>query len=268
MVSQLLLIALTADPSTATILVRRTAVTPAEATGVMNKVTQRLAVPGLLQFPESQRRLSAFALKDGTTCGGKPECHQELGRQLGVDWLVLVSVSQIAKDQSLALELFHVATAEVLEQESLLLPRRGEVPAAMLDDFAARVSARMQPKVVPPVEPKPVDAPVVTTLVPAPVEVKQPLLPPEPPPRSHAGGLVLGAVAVAALGAGVGLLVNGLGTRAQVTQGQPGEDGRLRSELNGSTAKSLNDSASLQFGLAGAAGAVGLALGATALVVW
>ncbi len=56
MVSQLLLLlALSAEPNTATILVRRTAVTPAEANALMQKVTQHLAVPGLLEFSDSQR---------------------------------------------------------------------------------------------------------------------------------------------------------------------------------------------------------------------
>lgn len=264
MVSQLiLLLALTAEPNTATILVRRTAVTPAEATALMQKVTQGLAVPGLLEYADSQRKLGMFALKDGTTCGGKPDCHAELGRQLQVGWLVLVSVSQIAQDQSLALELFNVASEQVLERESVLLPRRGEVPPAMLEGFSTRVSARVLPALV---EPKPVLVPEVTTLL-RPLEVKQPVLPP-PPPKSHAGGIVLGVVAVAALGAGVGLLVNGLGTQAKLKQGTPGEDGRVLSELSGSQAKALNESAGLQLGLAAGAGAVGLALGVTAVVVW
>jgi len=259
----LLLLTLTAEPNTATVLVRRTGVTPAEATALMRQVTQRLAVPGLLEYAESQRKLSTFALKDGTTCGGKADCHSELGRQLEVGWLVLVSVSQIAQDQSLALELFNVGSAQVLERESVLLPRRGEVPAAMLEDFAARVSARVLPALV---EPKPVLIPEANTLL-RPLEVKQPVLPP-PPPKSHAGGIVLGAVAVAALGAGVGLLVNGLSTQAKLKQGSPGEDGRVLSELSGSQAKALNDSASLQLGLAAGAGAVGLALGVSAVVVF
>ncbi len=259
MVCQLLFaLMVTAEPNTATILVRRTAVTPGEATVLMQKVTQRLAVPGLLEFSESQRKLSAFALKDGTTCGGKSECHAELGRQLGVGWLVLVSVSQIAQDQSLALELFSVASERVLEHESLLLPRRGEVPAAMLDAFAKRVSARLLPALV---EPRPL------SLVPQPLEVKQPALPP-PPPKSHAGGVVLAAVALAAIGAGVGLLVNGLGIQGKLMQGTPGADGRVRSALTGAEATSLNESASLQLGLAAGAGAVGLALGVTAVIVW
>jgi hypothetical protein len=263
MVAQLLLVLLSAEPNTATVLVRRTGVTPAEATALMGKVTQHLAVPGLLEYPESQRRLSAFALKDGTTCGGKPDCHAELGRQLGVGWLVLVSVSQIAQDQSLALELFNVESEQVQERESLLLPKKGEVPPAMLDNFSTRVSARVLPALV---EPKPLDVPVATTLL-RPVEVKAPVLPPPPPP-SHARGIVLGAVALAALGAGVGLLVNGLATRGKLQQGVPGEDGRIRSGLSSSEAKALNDSASLQLGLAGGAGAVGLALGATAIITW
>ncbi len=264
MVSQLfLLLALTAEPNTATILVRRTAVTPAEANALMQKVTQHLAVPGLLEFSDSQRKLSTFALKDGTTCGGKPDCHAELGRQLQVGWLVLVSVSQIAQDQSLALELFNVGSEQVLERESLLLPKKGEVPTAMLDGFAARVSARVLPAVM---EPKKLDVPVVTTLL-RPLETKQPVLPP-PPPRSHAGGIVLGAVALAAIGAGVGLLVNGLNTQAKVGQGTLGEEGRIRSTLTGSEANALNDSATLQLGLAAGAGALGLGLGVTAIVVW
>lgn len=265
MVSQLLvLLALSAEPNTATILVRRTGVTPGEANALMQKVTEHLAVPGLIEFSESQQKLSSFALKDGTTCGGKPGCHAELGRQLQVGWLVLVSVSQIASDQSLALELFNVSSERVLERESLLLPKRSEVPTAMLDDFAKRVSARLLPAVL---EPKPIDVPVVPQTLLRPVEVKTPVLPP-PPPKSHAGGIVLGAVALAAIGAGVGLLVNGLNTQAKLSQGTPGEDGRVRSELLGSEAKSLNDSASLQFGLAAGAGAAGLALGATAIIVW
>ena len=262
MVQQLLLLILTADPNSATVLVRRTAVSPAEATALIRQVTQRLAVPGLLEYAESQRKLSAFALKDGTTCGGKPDCHAELGRQLEVGWLVLVSVSQIAQDQSLALELFNVATAQVMERESVLLPRRGEVPAAILDDFATRVSARVLPALV---EPRPVLVPQVATLL-RPVEVKQPVVP--PPPKSHVGGVVLGAVALAAIGAGVGLLVSGLGAQAKVKQGTAGDDGRVLSELSGSQAKALNDSATLQLGIAGGAGAVGLALGITAVIVW
>lgn len=263
MVTQLLLsLALCAEPNTATVLVRRTGLSVQEANGVMQQVTQHLSVPGLLEFSESQRKLSSFAMKDGTTCGGKAACHAELGRQLEVGWLVLVSVSQLGGDQSLALELFNVGSEQVLERQSLLLPKRGEVPTEMLDGFAQRVSTRVLPAVL---QPKPIDVPVVPTLL-RPLEVQRPVAP--PPPKSHAGGIVLGVVALAALGAGVGLLVNGLNTQARLSRGTPGEDGRIRSELTGSEAQSVNSSATLQLGLAAGAGAAGLALGVTAIVVW
>jgi hypothetical protein len=263
MVTQLLLsLALVAEPNTATVLVRRTGVTVQEANNLMQKVTQRLAVPGLLEFSESQRKLSTFALTDGTTCGGKSACHAELGRQLEVGWLVLVSVSQLGGDQSLALELFNVGSEQVLERDSLLLPKRGEVPTELLDGFAQRVSARVLPAVL---TPKPIEVPVVPTLL-RPLEVQRPVAP--PPPKSHAAGIVLGVVAAAAIGAGVGLLVNGLNTQAKLTRGERGEDGLVRSDLTGSEAQSANSSATLQLGLAAGAGAAGLALGVTAIVVW
>ena len=72
----------------------------------------------------------------------------------------------------------------------------------------------------------------------------------------------------AAIGAGVGLLVNGLNTQAKLMRGERGEDGLVRSDLTGSEAQSANSSATLQLGLAAGAGAAGLALGVTAIVVW
>lgn len=263
MVTQLLLtLALSAEPNTATVLVRRTGVSVQEANSVMQKVTQHLSVPGLLEFSESQRKLSSFAMKDGTTCGGKSACHAELGRQLEVGWLVLVSVSQIGNDQSLALELFNVSSEQVMERDSLLLPSRGEVPTEILEGFSKRVAARVLPAVL---QPRPIEVPVVPTLL-RPLELERPVAP--PPPKSHAGGIVLGVVALAAIGAGVGLLVNGLNTQARLSRGTPGEDGRIRSDLTGSEAQSVSSSATLQLGLAAGAGAAGLALGVTAVVVW
>lgn len=261
MVSQLLLaLTLSASANTATILVRRTGVSAADAAALTRQVGERLASPAVLEFAESQRRLSTFGLGDGTTCGGKPECHAEVGRQLGVSWLVLVSVSQIAQDQSLALELFEVAQEKVHERASVLLPRRGEVPAALLDSFAARVAAH--------VSQRPGDTPLHTDLTPQDAERGDELPPVAPPGKSHAASFVLGGVALAALGVGIGLLVNGLSLRGQVTSGTPGDDGWVRSELTGAEAAKRNDAASVNFGLAGAAGAVGLALGATAVATW
>lgn len=251
----LLAAALAAEPSTATILARRTGASPADAAALTRQVAARLSGPAFVAYAESQRRLSAFGLSDGTTCGGKPECHAEVGRQLGVQWLVLVSVSQIAQDQSVALELVEVATEQVHERDSLLLPRRGEVPIELLERFAERVVLRVQGS----------DAPRAARLEPRPGD---PSLPLEAPPRSRVGNVLLGTAALAAIGVGVGLLVNGLSLREGVARGTPGDDGRLRSDLTGGQAQAQNDQASVMFGLAGGAAALGLVLGTTAVLTW
>lgn len=259
MVAPLLLtLALAADSTAATVLVRRTGVSATEAALLTRQVSASVAGPAVMDFTESQRRLSMFGLGDATTCGGKSECHAEVGRQLGVQWLVLVSVSQIAQDQSLALELLEVTTEEVRERDSVLLPRRGEVPSALLERFAARVAARVARKA---------DAPVATTLVPRAGAQPDPLAP-QPQGPSRVRGLVLGGLALAALGAGVGLLVNGLSLRAEATRATPGDDGWARSDLSYVEAAKKNDAASVNFGIAGALGAVGVALGTTAVVTW
>lgn len=253
----LLAVAVGAEPGTATILARRTGASPADAAALTRQVASRLSGPAFLEYPESQRRLSAFGLSDGTTCGGKAECHAEVGRQLGLRWLVLVSVSQIAQDQSLALELLEVGTGQVRERDSLLLPKRNEIPTELLESFAARVVKHVQGD----------DAPRAASLEPTP-KLPSPVLPPMPTEKSRAASVVLGAAALVTLGLGVGLLVNGLSLRQAVTQGAPAEDGRLRSDLTGADAQSTNDQASVMFGLAGGAGALGLALGTTAVVTW
>lgn len=263
--SALLLLLLTADPTSAVVLARRTGVTQAEGVAVTERVGQALLdqkVAGLLGLAETSARLAKVAMTDATMCNGKPACHAELARQLEVDWLVLVSVSQVAGEQSLAIELARGATGAVAENESLLLAQKGQVPMDTLQRFAERMSARVRGA--------PADAPKVTTLTPPPVEPPPPTLPPEPKPegKSRAPTIVLGAAGVAALGAGVALLVSGLGARGRLSAGETGPDGLTYSGLTGAEAQALNESANVQFAIAGAAAAVGLGLGAAAIATW
>jgi hypothetical protein len=262
--SALLLLLLTADPTSAVVLARRTGVTQAESVAVTERVGQALLdqkVPGLLGLSETSARLAKVAMTDATMCNGKPACHAELARQLEVDWLVLVSVSQVAGEQSLAIELARGATGAVAENESLLLAQKGQVPMDTLQRFAERMTARLRGA--------PADAPKVTTLTPTPGE-PPPTLPPEPKPegKSRAPTIVLGAAGVAALGAGVALLVSGLGARGRLSAGETGPDGLTYSGLTGAEAQALNESANVQFAIAGAAAAVGLGLGAAAIATW
>lgn len=278
MLHAVLLVALAADPTTAVVLARRTAAPAAEAATLTDKVATRLNLPIVMTAAETKKRLGALGLKDATTCNGGPDCLVELARQLKVDWLVLVSVSVIAKEESLALEVFNVAKAEVVDRESLLLPKRGDVQASQLESFAKKVSDTQKPPEPAPVEVKPdpppvevkppPDAPIATNPV-TPPAPQIPVIPAEPPPaRSRAGSFVLGGVGLAAIGAGVGLLINGLMMRAPLSAGAMGPGGLLYSELRGTEAQRLNEASTLQLGLAGGAGAVGLALLTTAVILW
>ncbi|MFT3712858.1 MAG: hypothetical protein QM817_34835 [Archangium sp.] len=279
MLAALLLVALTAEPTTAVVLARRTAAPAAEAASLTDKVATRLNLPVVLPAAETKKRLAALGLKDAITCNGGSDCLIELAKQLKVDWLVLVSVSVIAKEESLALEVFSVAKGEVVDRESLLLPKRGDVQASQLESFGKKVTDTQKPPEPPPVEvkpdpppvevkPPPTDVPVATNpITNPPVDTKT--LPVEPPPsRSRAGSFLLGGVGIAALGAGIGLLINGLIMRGPLNAGTMGPGGLLYSELRGTDAQRINESSTLQLGLAGGAGAVGLALLTTAVILW
>ncbi len=262
--SVLLVLLLAAEPTTAVVLARRTGVTQAEAVSVTERVAQALLdqrVPGVLTLPEANQRLAKVAMADATMCNGKPACHAELGRQLEVDWLVLVSVSQIAGEQSLAIEFAQGTTGRVMDNESLLLSQKGQVPLELLRGFADRVTSRLRGA--------PTDAPKVTSLVPVTGDPPPGTLPPPVPAgKSHVPSFVLGGAGIAALGAGVALLVSGLSDRDRLSTGAPGPDGTTLSALSGAQAMKLNDGANLQFALAGAASAVGLGLGAAAAALW
>lgn len=270
MVTALLLMTLSADPSAAVVLVRKTAVKDAEASALTEKVASRIGVPAIVPYADSQKRIATLGLKDATNCNGAADCHAEIGKLLRVDWLILVSVSQIASDQSLALELFKVEKGEVVERDSLLLEKRGEVQAPQLEAFGKKVRDRISGVS----EPKPTDVPVKPPEVVNPVtdpnivvKPPDPVVPPPAPEKSHVASIVLGGVGVAALGVGVGLLINGLSQRAALN-GTAGADGYLRSDLMGSQAVRINDATSVQFGIAGGAGALGLGLITTAIALW
>lgn len=265
-----LLLSSAAEPSTLVVLSRRVSLTPAEAAAVVSQTTTLLAEAGapVLAVAEANRLLAKLGLKDATTCGGKPACVTEFGKQLKVDWLVLVSVSRVAGDRSLAVELFDVGKGVVADRESLLLPKGTALTREPLEGFARRLGALVAPPVaeVPPPK-KTADAPLKRSL--APDDLVSPLPPQVPPaPKGHAVSWVLGGVGVAALGAAVALFVMGASAQATVNGGVPGADGRVRSGLSGSQAQAAADSASVQLGLGGAAAAVGLGLGATAVVLW
>ncbi|MDP1828833.1 MAG: hypothetical protein Q8L48_36570 [Archangium sp.] len=262
-----------AEPTTLVVLSRRVSVTPAEAQAVVSQATTLLLEAGapLVEVAEAGQRLSKLGLKDATTCNGKPVCHAEFGKQLKVSWLILVSVSRVAGDRSLALELFEVAGRTVADRESFILPKGTALTRQPLEDFAGRLAARLAPAPVtaelPPDSQLKTDTPVKPALTPGNTVTALPPPLPTPEPKGHAPSFILGGLGVAALGAAVALFVVGANTQAQV-QGTAGADGRVRSTLTGSEAQAAAGAASLQLGLGGAAAAVGVGLGTTAVVLW
>ena len=135
---------MTTEPSAAVVLSRKVSLSQAEAAAVVAQSAALLREGGAPLLPDSQlgHRLSMLGLKDATTCGGKSACIGEIGRQLKVDWLVLVNVSRVAGDRSLALELFDVGLLTVVDKESLLLPGGTQLTGELLKGFVARIKAR------------------------------------------------------------------------------------------------------------------------------
>ena len=263
-----------AEPSTLVVLSRKVSVTPAEAAAVVTQATTLLDDAGapVVTASDATRRLSKLGLKDATTCNGKPACAAEFGKQLKVDWLILVSVSKVAGDRSLALELFDVAGRAVVDKESLLLPKGTALTREPLEGFVARLKAKLGPtlKLAPtPPEKQPGDAPVATALTPENSTVTQ-LPPPLPPPepKGHTTSFILGGAGVVALGVGLALIVMSATAQGQVNAGAMGADGRVRSPLTGSQAQAASGTASAEAGVGVASAAIGLGLGTAAVILW
>lgn len=256
------------DQLTAVLVARRTAVSPAAAKVLVADAATLLEAAGvpLAMTPEKAlQQLARVSVKDSASCNGKRACLAELGRQLKVPWVVLVSVAAIDREMSVGFELLRVADETVVETDSLLLPRKGKLEAALLSGFAGRVKTRLLPVA----DEKKADAPVETKLTPQPAPEPIPFTqPPPPPPRSHVPSFVLGGAGLAALLAGGALLAVGAISRGPLTAGAPAADGRIRSTLTYAAAEQLNGASTpLVIGGVGALVA-GAGLGTAAVLTW
>lgn len=270
-------LSLTAAPDgeqTVVLLGRRTAAPAATAKALTSDASKVLASEGVslaMTNEAAMQQLSRISVKDSANCNGKKACLAELGRQLKVAWVVLLSVAIIDSELSIGLELLRVSDETVVETDSLLLPKKAKLDASLLQAFAARVKNRLSPPPPPELkkeEPKKDDAPLAADLTPK--NTEEPLLPPPPPPpaRSHVPSLVMGGVGIASLLAGAAMLTVGAVSRGPLTQGAANDDGRLRSTLTYQQAQQLNDSSTpLVFGGIGAL-AVGTGLGTAAVIAW
>lgn len=258
-----LVVAQTPAPPSVVVVTRRAGLSATDAQALANQVSTVLTqqgVPLTLAPDAASQQLKKLGLPDAASCAGKRDCIVELGRQLHVTWVFSMSVARVEKDRSLGLELVNVDDGQTLEKDGLVLAPKSAVAAEQLTTFIAAVKKRLAP-------PPPADVPVVVRTTPKPVEPPVELPPPPPPPtpeRSHVGSFVLGGIAAGALiGAGVTLGL-GLMNRAELT----GSVMNGVSSLPRSRATLINTQANTQFILSAALGAVAVALGTIAVIVW
>lgn len=254
---------------TVVLVARRTAASAPVARALVvdaSGLLEAAGVPVAMTPDNALKQLARVSVKDTASCNGKRSCLAELGRQLKVPWVVLLSVAAIDQELSLGFELLRVSDETVVETDSLILARKGKLEAGQLAGFAGRVMARL----VPVVAPAGVDTPLEPRLTPKIVEAPV-TLPPSPPPpaeRSHVTSFILGGAGVAALLAGGALMLVGAAARAPLTAGERAPDGRVRSTLTFAEAEQLNASTTPLF--IGGLGvlAAGAGLGTAAVLTW
>lgn len=268
------------DAQLAVVVGRRTSVTSADAHAFARSVSTQLGqrgVPVKLDADAARTALTRLNVKDAAACNGRKACLTELGRQLGVAWLVALSVAQVGSDRSVALDLLEVSTAAVAEREAVILPPGAVLSAESFAGFVERVKGRLSPSPTPApalvdrplVEPPPAPPPLVAEVpvVPvAPVGVTAPVPAPEAP-RNRTTSVVLGVAAGAALIAGGVLLASGLSARADATRTEL-VDGERRSPWTAGEAQARAGAANGLIGVAAGVGAVGLGLGVATVVTW
>jgi hypothetical protein len=268
---------LAADMSNGVVVVvgRRTDVSVADANLVAADVSRALAagkVPVALDAATFSKRLFKLGVRDTSSCAGKKQCVAELARQLQAAWSVSLSLSRVEAERAVALELIRTSDQSVAARESLVLARTDKLTPELLTAFVDKVRVAMGLAPAPKVEEvkPPPDAPVEAALLPPPPPPPPPVAQvamPAPAPKSHTTSIVMGSVGVASLVAGAVLTAVGLSTRAQLTRGDL-VNGQTLSSLTGAQAQALNGTASAELGGGAAAGAVGLGLGITALLLW
>ena len=169
------------SPGTAAVVVsRRTGVSAEQALSLARELSaalaRRVSVP--LSPDAAQKRLAALK-RDATACAGRLPCLGALGKDLGVDLVVGMNVSQIEKDRSVYFEAVATDDARRLAKQSFLMPARGTMPAQAVKDFVAAVAAALtaEPVAVVPTEPARVsEAPLLAaTLDPAPAPAQAPV---------------------------------------------------------------------------------------------
>ena len=268
LLSVVLSLSLGVDPGVAVLVGRRTSLSQVEAQVLSQTISTHLAtahVPIQLDADAAGASLNRLGLKDASACNGRKACLTELGRQLSSAYVIALSLSQVERDRSIALEFLRVADGVVLEKEAIILSTGATLTADQLAGFAQRVLKQLRLEDRPVVETPPVvvvKEPVVSE--PPPVVIVAPL---PPAAKSHVPALILGGAGVVAFAVATGLLVSGLNARAEAYRTTE-VDGTLRSQYAASEVQRRAAAGGAQLGVAGGLAAAGLGLGTAAVITW
>jgi hypothetical protein len=218
--SLVLLQASSPQPSSAVVLGSRLKVPAARAANVVAGLTRALRSQGLdpLEPEALAQRLKLLGMRDPSVCAGKEACLVELGKQLKVDWLIAVSVAEVKRDLSVAVDVIEPGSGNRLASASGVLDAATKTLDADVGTIAGELMKPLGPLLQPAPEPRP--APVAAPApapVPAPVIVVAEQGNPAPAPpaavevkRGGPAPYLLGAGALIAAGAGAALVVAGL----------------------------------------------------------
>lgn len=272
------LLTATPAPRTAMIVGSRVNVSAPKTELIVRGVDAQTRAAGFELVPaaEISDKLHALGFADAAACGGKRKCLLELGRQLGVSRLLVVSVAVLRSDLSVSLEVLDVETGKRQASASGVMA----ASATKLDDALRPVVAELAraigavpmsqaPLVSPPPEPPLTLVPPVATepKVEPPVAVEPKVDAPVEAKRTCVGCWTLTTVAVGAATAAVILGVDG-GNRGHALVGTLGTDGQRRSMFTVSDAMALRNQANLEVGLAIGSGVLSAVLAVVAGVLW
>lgn len=255
------------------LVTRRTGLSVNEADALGDALSKSLVSRGVwlrLDAPAARAAVARLGLKDAALCEGRKRCIAELASQLGVKWVISLSLAKLGGDLSIGFELINEG-GTVVDKDSLVSVAGTTPGAEQLEPFAKKVRAVLgeaPAPVTPQTDTPTVATPPVVSLTPTPPP-EPPLLisEPAPPPKSHGAALILGGGAVASLVAGVALVVSGVidGATARRTTLV---DGERRADFPASEVLARSNDADTRLGVGVGLGVLGLGLGAGAVFAW
>ncbi|MFZ5470036.1 MAG: hypothetical protein ACOZIN_11430 [Myxococcota bacterium] len=256
---------------------RSVAVLVARTTGVSQGRVDELAkqvgdtLSGSFAVPmdptQTEKRLRELGLGDAAACKGKAPCLAGLGKALGVDAVVALTMSVVLNDFSFHAEALQVPEGRALGSLGFIAPVKEPLDlSARLSPLIAELSRALPPVSVAKAEPPkdvPLKPPTLAKL--APLAPATPAVNLETPARSRLPAYAAAGVATAAAVAATVLAVAAFNGKAEYDANKTNKDGPT---LSLSEAKNLVKTTNSNATAALLVGTLAVGLGVTAGVLW